>query len=105
MQASGKKWYGKASVPIRQGCGDSDDEAGASRLSAASIPASTLGRCSRLKAVSESRSFQLDPRKPAQLYLAQPADFLDPADSGFHELADLEAPRVALVARGAGIDD
>src|SRR5688572_2676236 len=49
------------------------------------------------------QEFPAHPRKPAQLHFAQPADFL-PADSGFDELADLEARRVALVARGARID-
>ena len=78
-------------------------QAGASRPAAASIPASTLRRCSRLKA-ERKQKFPVDPRKPAQLHLAQPADFLQPADPGFDELADLEARRVAPVARGARID-
>ena len=78
-------------------------QAGASRLAAASIPASTLRRCNRLKAVSESRSFQFTRASPRSFTL-RTADFLHPADSGFDELADLQARRVALVARGARID-
>ncbi len=47
-------------------------QAGASRLAAASKPASTLRRCNRLKAVSESRSFQFTRASPRSFTLRSP---------------------------------
>jgi hypothetical protein len=63
-----------------------------------------IAQVQQVEGRERKQEFPVHGRKPAQLYFAQPADFLHSADPGFDELADLEARRVALVARGARID-